>query len=217
MDLFKHVDIYCERTGPEFWSEPVNAVTNAAFIIAAAVVWAMLGGKEDRGARILAVNLFVIGVGSFLFHTFAQAWAGWADVIPIQTFILIYLFLAVTRIFDLNNLAGWLAVVAFFPFAYGAASLIGSYTGSLNGSIAYVPVLIALLAMALAAWAHDADTAKGLLIGAGLLIASIAFRSIDQGVCEPFPLGTHFMWHVLNSVVLGWLILVLHRHQSHGH
>ena len=35
MDLMQAIDGYCERTGPEYWSEPVNAVTNAAFLIAA--------------------------------------------------------------------------------------------------------------------------------------------------------------------------------------
>jgi len=33
-----HIDGYCERLDPSFWSEPVNAVTNAAFVIAAIFV-----------------------------------------------------------------------------------------------------------------------------------------------------------------------------------
>lgn len=27
--------IYCERTGSEFWAEPLNALTNGAFLLAA--------------------------------------------------------------------------------------------------------------------------------------------------------------------------------------
>ena len=37
-----HLDLYCERLGPGFWAEPLNAVSNAAFILAAAygfVLW----------------------------------------------------------------------------------------------------------------------------------------------------------------------------------
>ena len=33
------IDAYCERLGPAFWAEPVNALTNAAFPIAAWVAW----------------------------------------------------------------------------------------------------------------------------------------------------------------------------------
>lgn len=29
------IDIYCERTAQGFWNEPLNALTNAAFLIAA--------------------------------------------------------------------------------------------------------------------------------------------------------------------------------------
>jgi hypothetical protein len=30
------IDLYCERTDASFWAEPANALTNAAFLIAAA-------------------------------------------------------------------------------------------------------------------------------------------------------------------------------------
>ena len=35
MEWFEAVDGYCERVDAAFWSEPINAVTNAAFLIAA--------------------------------------------------------------------------------------------------------------------------------------------------------------------------------------
>jgi len=72
MDWTQAVDQYCERMGPEFWAEPVNAVTNLAFVLAALVVWPRAVGL----GRVLAVILVAIGIGSFLFHTFAQPWAG---------------------------------------------------------------------------------------------------------------------------------------------
>ena len=33
MDWSTPVDLYCERLGPSFWAEPVNAFSNAAFLI----------------------------------------------------------------------------------------------------------------------------------------------------------------------------------------
>lgn len=44
-DWLAPVDGYCERTGPEPWSEPVNAVTNLAFLAAAAVMFARVRGQ----------------------------------------------------------------------------------------------------------------------------------------------------------------------------
>ncbi len=67
MDLTAQLDGYCERIDPSFWSEPVNAITNAAFLIAALYMW-----RRSRSlpmAQALCVVLFAIGVGSFLFHT----------------------------------------------------------------------------------------------------------------------------------------------------
>ena len=52
------------------------------------------------------------------------------------------------------------------------------------------------------------EFARGLAIGAGLLVLSLAFRTLDEPVCEAIPMGTHFMWHVLNGVMLGWMIYI---------
>lgn len=213
MDWMAQVDNYCERTDFSFWSEPVNAVTNASFLIAALVVWAMLGGKTDRPARLMVILLTTIGIGSFLFHTYATGWAGALDVFPILLFILAYVFFATTRFFALPIWAGIAAVIAFFPYSYAVTAGVSALVGPLNGSVAYVPVPILILCYAAAVAFRDIVTARGLAIGAGLLILSLTFRTMDEAVCGVVPFGTHFLWHILNGVMLGWMIIVLHRHQ----
>ena len=47
MDLTRAIDIYCERIDTAFWAEPVNAVTNLAFILAALYGW-RLAAKRGR-------------------------------------------------------------------------------------------------------------------------------------------------------------------------
>jgi hypothetical protein len=42
-------------------------------------------------------------------------------------------------------------------------------------------------------------------------------RTIDGAVCEAVPLGTHFLWHILNGIMLGWMIEVWRRHPARGH
>lgn len=213
MDLTSQVDNYCERVDFAFWSEPLNAATNASFLIAALICWGMLGGKRDWPARVLTINLAVIGIGSFLFHTYATRWALLADVIPIQVFILIYLHFAATRFLGLPVWAGLGAVALYFPYAWGTGTLIAATFGPLNGSVGYIPVAILIALMALAVLPRDRTTAAGLGIGAGLLAVSLFFRTIDDSVCAVLPIGTHFLWHTLNGIMLGWMIVVLHRHQ----
>lgn len=216
MDWFRAVNNYCERLDGSYWAEPVNAVTNAAFLIAAAVCWRLIGARPDAGARVLTVVLAAIGIGSYLFHTHAQVWAMMADVIPIQIFILVYVYLATVRFFEAPRWAGLAAVALFVPYAAVTARLIGAALGPLNGSVGYAPVPILIAAYALALLRRAPETARGLAIGAGLLVLSLTFRTLDRSVCAAFPLGTHFLWHVLNGAMLGWMIVVLLRHGERG-
>ncbi len=209
--LTAKVDIYCERMDASYWSEPLNAITNGAFLIAALICWRMLQGKTDFGAKLLTANLALIGIGSYLFHTHATEWAQLTDVIPIQAFILIYVYLATTRLLELPWWAGAASVVGFFPYAAGLAILINGLFGSLNGSVGYIPVAILIAIYGLILLGKDKHTGLGLLIGAGILSLSLVFRTIDETVCPSLPIGTHFLWHTLNGIMLGWMIFVLHR------
>ena len=210
MDWTRAVNAYCERTDAGFWSEPVNALTNGAFLVAAALCWRMTRG--DPGARPLAVVLGLIGIGSFLFHSFAQVWSGLADVLPILAFIMLYTGLATVRFLGAPRWAGVLAGALYVPFSTLVSDLVERAAGSLNGSASYLPVLLLIGAFALALRSRAPETARGLAIGLGLLALSLTFRTLDRAVCAAFPLGTHFLWHLLNAVLLGWMIRVLVRH-----
>ena len=112
MEWFEAVDGYCERVDAAFWSEPINAITNAAFLIAA--IWAWWRPNLTVMGRVLTIILALIGIGSFLFHTFAQPWAGVADVLPILLFILVYIYAATRDYFGASRGVSWLAVIGFF-------------------------------------------------------------------------------------------------------
>ncbi|WP_226574919.1 ceramidase domain-containing protein [Acuticoccus sediminis] len=214
MDWTQPIDAYCERLGPEFWAEPWNAVTNAAFLIAALVAFvaARRRGGPDAGIALLIAVLCAIGVGSFLFHTFANRWSVMADVIPIQIFILVYFALAMRRF---AGMAWWGAILATALFAVLSAAGSSALPGvvDLNGSEGYVPPLLGLLVVGLALWgAGRRDAGRALVTGAAIFAVSLTFRTLDRDVCGAAPLGTHFMWHVLNAVLLGHLIVALIRY-----
>ncbi|MCC5992764.1 MAG: hypothetical protein JJT99_09595 [Rhodobacteraceae bacterium] len=204
----EQVIAYCERTDFSYWAEPVNAVTNIAFVIAAALVWPITRGLGL--ARALAVVLAVIGLGSFLWHTHATRWAGLADVGPILIFILLYLFAATRDFLRLSAIWAALAVVLFFPYAAAVVWLAGLVLPGLGANAAYFSVALLIAAYGVAL--RHSPTGRGLLAGAGLLCVSLGFRMADDVVCAVFPLGTHFLWHILNAVLLGWMIRVYVRH-----
>ena len=208
MDWFEQVDGYCERTDFSYWSEPINAATNLAFIIAALVLWRRSTGVPM--ARVLSVILFATGFGSFLFHTHATLWASVADVVPIGIFILTYLFV-VNR--DMVPMGGWLAALAtalFIPFAAVLLPVLNQIPFiAISNFYWTVPILLALYAVLLR---RKPGIAQGFLIGAALLCLSITIRSLDEILCDVIPVGTHFVWHLLNGVMLGWMIHVYTRH-----
>lgn len=213
MNWFAAVDAYCERTGPEYWSEPVNALTNLAFLLAAILMWP--GSKGLPLARALTAILALVGIGSWLFHTHAQAWAGLADVSPILAFILLYTFAAARDFLRLSPAGSLMAALAFFPYAAATVPLFALVPG-LGSSAGYAPVPLLILIFAALLRRTAPATARGLALGAGLLTLSLAFRTLDAPLCGRFPLGTHFLWHLLNAAMLAHMIAVYRRHRLAG-
>ncbi|MEM6886869.1 MAG: ceramidase domain-containing protein [Pseudomonadota bacterium] len=208
MDWTQAVDGYCERIDPSFWAEPVNAVTNAAFLLAALLMWQRRGVMP--GVAVLCAILFAIGTGSFLFHTFAQPWAGLADVAPIVAFILAYVYLMNRTGWGLRAWPALGLTTLFFPYAAATGTLFGRIPG-LGASAGYMPVLLLIALYAAMLRRRAPALARGLGIGAALLALSLTFRTLDLPLCGSLPLGTHFLWHLLNAVMLGWMIEVYAR------
>lgn len=215
MDWAQAIDSYCERTGPEYWSEPVNAVTNAAFLIAAFIMWRRTGSDAAPLTRALIAILAAIGVGSYLFHTHGQVWAAIADTAPIAVYVLVYLFAANRHYWGMSGWPAFGLTLGFFPYAAVTVPLFQLIPG-LGSSAGYAPVPLLIFIYAVLLRHRLPQVAQGLAIGATILCISIFFRSLDPGICDSFPLGTHFLWHVLNAIMLGWMIEVLHRHLTKG-
>ena len=201
--LFEHIDAYCERTDASFWSEPINAVTNAAFIIAALFLFRLWQNSERRWADlVLILVITAIGIGSFLFHTFATVWAALADVIPIAIFIHVYFFLAMRRFFGLGVLLSLAITLGFFVAGYGVRPFLSPYLG---GSAGYVPALCAMAVISVLLYRLGKPEWAGIATAFVLFLFSLSLRTVDMAACDAFPIGTHFFWHILNAVVLGVL------------
>jgi hypothetical protein len=192
------IDLYCERLGTGPLAEPLNAITNGAFLVAA---WrlerlARRGGAGDRGVLALATLALAIGIGSGLFHTIATGWALAADVIPILLFQLLFLLLYLRRRAGLAPLPAAGLCLAFLLACLAVRGL----PPLLNGSLVYAPTLAVL---ALLAWHQRRSQESWLLVGTtGLFSLSLLLRSLDNALCPLWPIGTHLFWHLLNAAVL---------------
>ncbi|MEM1364593.1 MAG: ceramidase domain-containing protein [Pseudomonadota bacterium] len=211
---FEAIDIYCERTDATYWSEPINALSNLAFIIAG--LWAFSYARRlgaDIFVQGLCLWVAVIGVGSFLFHTHANGWSLQADVIPIQIFIVAYTLFALRRYVALTwlmSIIGTAALVVGLGFVFGQAPQ-WMYDAT-NGSLSYAPAFVILFGIGGYLVATDHSAGRGLIAAGGVFVLSLTIRSLDMAVCETLPTGIHMFWHIFNGVLLGILCFTAARH-----
>ncbi|MEW9918986.1 ceramidase domain-containing protein [Marimonas sp. MJW-29] len=216
MDWSAPVDIYCERTDASFWSEPLNAVSNLAFILAA--LWASREacrrGIGRASVWLLIALAFVIGTGSFLFHTFATRWAGMADTLPILIFILAYAVTALALIGHATPERVTLYTVTMAGFFTATGFGIAQLNLDLNGTEGYLPALAAMIVISALTWSRS-HPATPWFVGATLTFAlSLTFRSFDMALCDVWPYGTHVFWHLLNGTVIALLLQALIRNTT---
>ncbi|MEQ1710643.1 MAG: hypothetical protein ABL908_04495, partial [Hyphomicrobium sp.] len=227
---------YCERGfDAAFWAEPFNAMSNAAFLlvaVAGAVHLArrprVAGHPDHRAAEWALTGLvFAIGVGSFLFHTLAMRWASLADTAPIGLFMLGYFGYALRRLLGFGWVPAFLGV-AGFVLALRYSGNIPCLPGLLpitragghpcfNGSLGYIPALVALAAVGAALMLKRHAAGPWVLAAGAVFLVSLTFRTIDFEVCALSRVmgrvrGTHALWHLLNAATLHLLLTAAVRH-----
>ncbi len=221
---------YCERArDAAFWAEPFNAVSNAGFLLVA--IWGLLrlrrlgaATPDNRGGHAMLAVLVgltaAIGIGSFLFHTFATRWSRLADVVPIAAFMACYLAFALRVFLDLSPWRIALCLGVFLAASALMASIacpvsLASVTSfarepCLKGTMGYVPALAALVLVG--ALVHKRHAAGHMLmIAAGLFLLAMLMRWLDARSCTTViifgrPRGTHALWHLINAATLAVLL-----------
>ncbi len=142
-----------------------------------------------------------------LFHTFANEATKWADIIPIAGFTLAYTLYNLTRFMHLS----WAKALPIFIgfYASGRRSHRVRSRRAAAGDQRFDRIPAALSRADLLRHPGDplGNPVGWFNIGAaGLFTLSVTFRAIDPVVCGSFPLGTHFLWHTLNGLMLGILL-----------
>jgi len=206
MALLDPIRNYCERAGDGLWAEPLNALSNIAFFIAAWMLYQAYKKRavKDTQVAILISLLTLVGIGSTLFHTFANKLTMIFDVAPIAFFTFYYLWVALRRLVGLGELKSIAVLIGFIVIASQMSRIPEGYR--CNGSVDYFPCLGALFIIGYALKLHHHAAANWLLGACLCFLVSLSFRSIDYMVCPFFPLGTHFIWHSLNGLMLYLLV-----------
>ncbi|WP_395449278.1 ceramidase domain-containing protein [Aminobacter sp. UC22_36] len=210
----QHLDLYCERTDIGLWAEPFNALSNLAFF--AAGLWGVYEARRRKAgifAEVLGWWVVAIGIGSALFHTFATEATKWGDILPIAGFTLAY------SLFNLRRFAGmaWPKALAIF---FGFYIVVGFVTYMVpdwlrvasNGTTGYLPPFLALIFFGGVVIANGSRAGWYNIAAAAIFLGAVTCRVMDPLVCDALPIGTHFMWHVLDGLMLGVLLAATTRY-----
>jgi hypothetical protein len=195
--------LYRERNlSPDFWAEPFNALTNISFLLAAAFAWDFASRRRVTSPLTLVLISVagMIGFGSFYFHTVPNRFTMCLDIVPIVLFQVLFLWLVSHKMLSMSRRASAAIVIG----VVGSSFALLPFHAPMNGSLFYVPPLVAMWMLG-TLWAERSKAEPYLLVvAASCFTLAVAARSTDWIV--PWPVGTHFVWHLLNGAVV-YLVL----------
>ncbi len=200
------IDNYCERTDPSVFSEPLNFISNIAFLIAAFALLKHYKSLKNinflPGTSLLIALIGTIGIGSALFHSLATYGTMIADVAPITMFLLTYLWLYFRYRLKLSTPHSCYWMSGFIVLTAIAAQIISQEAS--NGSHLYIGAWVTLFGIACYSFVESRGHKIKWAFPSAFVIftTSLFFRTIDMQICSEFPNGSHFAWHLLNAAVL---------------
>lgn len=206
---FEYIDQYCERTAQGLLNEPLNAISNIAFVIAAVLVVLFAKRcheKVGNSTGFLLFSLVLIALGSLAFHTFANRWSEIADAAAIALFLHVYAAVFMRYAVGLRWRIAWLGIPLFFAANYVLKPIWGQFFSGDAWPSGYMAAWSCLLIMVVYAVFKPVEGRGRLLLAAMVFLVSIWFRQHDLAYCESWSHGLHFLWHILNAVVLGLIL-----------
>lgn len=171
--------------------------------MAAFALWRVVRGGVGRPAApvsvaVLPVLLTAIGLCSLAFHTLATSWTAALDSLSIAVFVHYYLVCVAHWFGGIRWRWAWLAAPGFAAFVLLVTALVGG-----GATACYLPALLALWGLVIGLWiAGVGGYARRFAVAGVVFACSLVLRALDQPLCLTFPVGTRFLWHVLNAVVL---------------
>ncbi len=205
-DSIQHFYGLCERASePGLWQEPLNTFSNLLFLYVAYKIYAYYHKHPDvQGQRIWDIHIMtflvaIIGIASTVFHMYPTLDTEMLDVAAIVLFINIFFFSVLFRIGKCNFFQALICYVAFIGFTHMVVSM---FPRGLNDSIGYLSTMGSLVMIAIYLHLKARPSSQYFLVAALIGVCSLFFRSVDNAVCGQFPMGSHFLWHSLNAMLI---------------
>lgn len=198
--------IYLETTQGQFPVEPFNTFSNLIFLVLI-IYWGIKVYRNPRQHQFLAWVIPIIGisyVGGTVYHA-TRSHEFWLrlDWMPIML-----LCAAVVIYFIFKLVDSWWQRIIWIVILLGASFLLRILPIPVGLRISLGYVITAATILIPIAWYLISTKGKNVrLVLTAFLIFAIAvfFRSIDLHQ-DFFPMGTHWLWHLLGGIAVHFLI-----------
>ncbi len=197
---------YCGRFGPGFWGEPLNSLSNIAFLLGALFAWHAWHqrGSAGRWPPFLFVLTAAVGLGSFIFHSWPLAETRMADLVPIQVLGLAFLGYLLSRYLRLSPLQTIALLFAFFLLRQ--IWIVATPRGLLGGGGTHIPTLLLLTVLAMLLYRRGLPLWRYMAAAIGSYTTALLVRSWDLHLCADYPWGLHWAWHLLTAMAATLLV-----------
>ncbi len=196
--------MYCEPTQWNGILEPWNSISNLAFFYSSYQIFKLNQKKPKSISLYFSICILMIGIGSFFWHFYPNRITLAMDSIPILWFVISFLFLY-TRLQSKNLTHHIILFICFFIFVFVCIYL-GKHPLfepiSKFVSFGYLSAILYLFFIQTYNIIYARFLIKKSLLIALLFLISLTFRSLDLYICNEFPIGTHWIWHGINALVL---------------
>lgn len=192
------IPIYCERGNLEGLAEPLNAISNIAFILASFGIYKLLTKYRIQKIeyKVVLILILSIGVGSFLWHATRHSYTLLLDVVPVSLSFAAITYIFLAKLIG-NKLLALLLALLLIPGRFFISSFAPTdITSSLIRNLINATVFLVIIVWTFKKYGIVALEGFGIL---AVYLIAITMRSIDLQICPTFPVGTHFLWHIFNA------------------
>jgi hypothetical protein len=190
---------YCETLSASFAAfpvEPANTVSNGVIVLFGLTSLYLVRKRtlQSYDLYVLSALLIATGIGSGLWHGLRDPSALFWEVRAGLFFLFGLALFWSWRLWSIPTAV--LFLIAFvLAFQYSR-----EYFGFVQRWVSVAPVVV-LFGSVLATQTVMRSKKAALLGLAAMALSLIAlgFRTYDREVCDAFPMGTHWLWHIFNS------------------
>lgn len=202
MDWNRYIHLQCERSAPGLFGEPFNTLTGLAFFVVAYCLWNFLQKQPAKpfSLKFLVIMVAMVGCGSMTYHSVSRMWAAvFADVLPIAILACVFFYMLTKHILRLHLIGGlvllaiFVAVNLWYRFNHGRGP---------DGYVSLMPSLLMMFLISIYMFFTKNPSFINFSLAAITAAIAITFRIMDNYsfVCDNFPMGTHWVWHILMAV-----------------